>query len=171
MQNDANPPRTPATTTSITMMPMFIAIAMGESLLPKHTGHANAARGAADIAITRSVLRMTSIALQPSRFPLEGGAVHRQPDAARERRDAGQRVRHGMRRLILPHRPGRDERGQNDRRTDEEQVECSQRHQCLGGSACDALTAPFGVPIESMSVNIGTVIRMMKPMTVSTSAP
>ena len=38
MKNVANAPIMPATTTSIAMMPMLVAIASGESLLPKQTG-------------------------------------------------------------------------------------------------------------------------------------
>ena len=50
MKKVANAPIMPATTTSIAMMPMLVAIASGESLLPKHTGQASAARGAASRA-------------------------------------------------------------------------------------------------------------------------
>ncbi len=55
MKNVAKPPSTPTTTTSIAMMPRFVAIASGESLLPKQTGHASAARGAASRPIVNSV--------------------------------------------------------------------------------------------------------------------
>src|SRR6266508_6438819 len=51
MKNDANPASTPTTTTSMAMIPRFIAVASGESFWPKHTGHANAARGTAKIRI------------------------------------------------------------------------------------------------------------------------
>src|SRR5438128_2013252 len=103
MKNDANPPSTPATTTSITMMPMFIAIVRGESLFPKQTGHASAARGAPSIPIAKSILRIVHrspartpgkagderLALQSFRFPLEGGAIQSQPAATRQRDRGG----------------------------------------------------------------------------------
>ena len=50
----------PATMTSIAMMPMFVAIANGESLWPKQTGHASAARGAASDPRVRSVTHIVS---------------------------------------------------------------------------------------------------------------
>src|SRR2546423_10632923 len=116
MKNDANPPSTTATIASMKMMPVLVAIASGESLLPKHTGHASAACGVARSPMVSSVFRISdrsakAFALQPSRLPLERRAVTRQPDTACERGRAGHGVRHGVRRLILPHRPGRHERG------------------------------------------------------------
>src|SRR6185295_4963469 len=90
MKNEANAPRTPATMTSMKRMPRFIATAIGVLTSPKHTGQANAARGAARSPIVRSVVRMDRpakafFALQFFRFPLERRAVERQPDAARQR--------------------------------------------------------------------------------------
>src|SRR6185503_3152901 len=101
MKNDANAPRTPATMISMKRMPMFIASAIGESFSPKHTGHANAARGAARSAMVRSVFRISdrpahAFALQPLRFPLERRAVKRQPDAAGERRHRRHRIADGV---------------------------------------------------------------------------
>ena len=44
MKNDANAPSTPATTTSIAMMPMLMARDIGESFWPKHRTGGDRAR-------------------------------------------------------------------------------------------------------------------------------
>src|SRR5215218_7142150 len=99
MKKEANAASTPATTMSMARMPLFIAIAIGESLSPKHTGHASAMRGAARSATVRSVVRITgrsaeAIALQfqLAGLPLERRAVERQTDAGGERGDSGHRI-------------------------------------------------------------------------------
>src|SRR5580692_10290444 len=97
MKKVANAPIMPATTTSIAMMPMLVAIAIGELLSPKQTGQASAARGAARSIRVKIVFRISSrsaeaFALQRSGFPLERRAVDAEAEAARQRR----RARHGV---------------------------------------------------------------------------
>jgi hypothetical protein len=58
MIKPANPARTEPVSPSMKKIAVFVAKAIGESLWPKHTGHANAARGAATIATVRRVSRM-----------------------------------------------------------------------------------------------------------------
>src|SRR6185503_13480072 len=133
MKNDAKAPRTPATMISMKRMPMFIASAIGESFSPKHTGHANAARGAATSPMVRSVFRISdrsahAFALQPLGLPLERRAVDRQPDAARERRHRRYGIAEAVVRLVLLSGPRRYERGKHHRDADEHQVERPQRH-------------------------------------------
>ena len=88
MKKVANAPSTPATTTSIAMMPMFIAIAIGESLWPKQTGHASAARGAASKPSVNRLYAYRFARRKPSRYrnclrlPLKRRAVDDQPAAA-----------------------------------------------------------------------------------------
>ena len=55
MKKVANAPIMPATTTSIAMMPMLVAIVSGELASPKQTGQASAARGAATAPSVNSV--------------------------------------------------------------------------------------------------------------------
>ena len=50
------------TTPSMKMMPVLVAIAIGASLLPKQTGHASAARGAASMASTSAARRSVTAA-------------------------------------------------------------------------------------------------------------
>src|SRR5438067_12433757 len=50
MKNDANAASTATTTPIMKKMPVLVAIAIGASLLPKHTGHASAARGTASVS-------------------------------------------------------------------------------------------------------------------------
>src|SRR6266850_4344057 len=127
MKNDANPPSTPATTMSIAKIPMFIAMAIGESLLPKQTGHASAAPGipAMNSHDSTNTRRVT---LQLPRLALKRRAVHPEADTACERCDAGDHIPHVVRRLILPRRPRREERGQDDRHRDEQQMKSAERH-------------------------------------------
>ena len=78
MKNVANAPTMPATTASMAMMPMFVAIAIGASLLPKHTGHASAARGLADYALASfATLAAASLAtLRAGRASFADPAAH-----------------------------------------------------------------------------------------------
>src|SRR5437762_6452909 len=115
MKNVANAPIIPATTTSIAMMPMFVAIASGESLLPKHTGQANAARGAATRPRVMKVFRISfrsaaAVALQQLfGLALERSAVRDQPAAGRQRQRGSHQVADAVRGLVLLRGPCRHE--------------------------------------------------------------
>ena len=108
------------------MTPMLIAIASGESLWPKHTGHASAARGAASSTIVReqgphAATSASSSAETPRR---------RRPGSAPAASDtaATAHVPDIVLQPVLPRRPGREERGEHDRQRDEQQVKRTQRH-------------------------------------------
>src|SRR5205085_9137266 len=60
MKNDAKAHRTRATTPSMNSTPVFVAIAIGASLLPKHTGQASAARGAATSPTANAAFRIST---------------------------------------------------------------------------------------------------------------
>src|SRR5438034_10627972 len=116
MKNDANPPSTPATTISIAKMPMLVAIAIGESALPKHTGHASALRGtSATTTAISATTRSRATTLQLPHLALERRAVDDETDAAHQRRDRCHHVAHFVRPLVLAHRPRGEERREHDR--------------------------------------------------------
>src|SRR5450755_2081177 len=127
MKNVAKHASMPTTTTSMKMIPVFMATASGESAWPKQTGHASASRGARRRS-ARVATVVLIVPLQIPRFTLERRPICGQSHTTRETHHARQHVADLVRRLILAERPRAAERGEDDRQRDEEQVKGPQRH-------------------------------------------
>src|SRR5205809_169827 len=111
MKKLAKAASTPTTTTSIAMIPMLAAMAIGESFCPKHTGHASAARGAARKPNVSRIFRISKI----FRFPLKDRAVHGEHSSAQQRCGASNCVPHVVLNAVLTSRPRGEKSGEHDR--------------------------------------------------------
>src|SRR5580765_3837362 len=125
MKKQAKAARTETVTPSMKKTPILVPHAIGESLWPKHTGHASAARGTAS---AETVNRSLRIGLQISRLPLKRHGVDRETCSASKRRGAGAQIDDIVSGSILSDGPGGQKGRQYDRQRDEQQVKCPERH-------------------------------------------
>src|SRR5688572_19707024 len=126
MKKPAKPARTAPVTPSMKNTAMLVPKAIGESLWPKHTGQARAARGAATIARVMSIWR---IFLHPPRLSLKCSRVYSERGGACERRGAGPEIHGIVAHLILSHGPRGEKGREHDRQRNEQQMKGSERHQ------------------------------------------
>src|SRR5580765_2237846 len=125
MKKQAKAARTETVTPSMKKTPILVPHAIGESLWPKHTGHARAARGTAS---TKTVNRSLRIALHIPRLPLKRDRVHRETRGGPQRCRAGAQVSDVVTDPILPDGPRGKKCREHDGQRNEQQVKCSERH-------------------------------------------
>src|SRR6266571_7790422 len=133
MKNAAMPPRTKTTTASKLRMPQFMALARSESDLPKQVAHARTDCGVAAMASAASNAHCR-IAFIPSQvtdvfeFSQNDFEINHQRDPRQGRTNGVNQVHRFALVFVVKIRPRAEAKRQQDRRGDENDMECFKGH-------------------------------------------
>src|SRR6266699_4992268 len=133
MKNAAMPPKTKTTTASKLRIPQFMALARSESDLPKQVAHARTDSGVAAMASAASNAHCR-IAFIPSQvtdvfeFSQNEFEINQQRDSRQRRTDGVNQIHRSAVVCVSKIRPCAEAKRQQDRRGDENHMECLKGH-------------------------------------------